>query len=252
MSENLTPYTPESTPSLVFAFDQLTSPEGVEAYIQRIAAEAQTFDYQAELDLIDTAQGRLEQNLQDLRGQAGVNEPPYYEQQIKDFSGRLNTLHDRREEAHELHHFQYSRRHNWERFRSMTFRRGETAVSDLADHLERGASLADHDFVYDDIFMSQADTSRPSIIIEARDEPFEFPLTAFVSAAGFDSWEHGRRKLKGDRTSEEVIQDYASRETEIPPVDSARALLLSNGEVILLSDDAHRVSADILYVLSLF
>jgi hypothetical protein len=221
MSENLTPYTPESTPSLVFAFDQLTSPEGVEAYIQRIAAEAQTFDYQAELDLIDTAQGRLEQNLQDLRGQAGVNEPPYYEQQIKDFSGRLNTLHDR----------------------SMTFRRGETAVSDLADHLERGASLADHDFVYDDIFMSQADTSRPSIIIEARDEPFEFPLTAFVSAAGFDSWEHGRRKLKGDRTSEEVIQDYASRETEIPPVDSARALLLSNGEVILLSDDAHRVAA---------
>jgi hypothetical protein len=71
--------------------------------------------------------------------------------------------------------------------------------------------------------------------------PFEIPLKAIISASGFESWV-GR----GTEESRAKIEDYATRETEIPPIkDQLHALVLPNGKIAFLSENAHRVAAAI-------
>ncbi len=70
-------------------------------------------------------------------------------------------------------------------------------------------------------------------------------MTSVVSAAGFESWKTGRGQynLKDGRQSADVIKDYASRETPLPAVDEATALIFEDGKVIVMTSNAHRVGA---------
>lgn len=71
------------------------------------------------------------------------------------------------------------------------------------------------------------------------------PTHMFLGTLNFNSWE-GRAPghLKDGKSSREVIEDYASRETEIPGVDQGVDLFLGDeGEVFAYSHNAHRVAA---------
>ncbi len=76
--------------------------------------------------------------------------------------------------------------------------------------------------------------------------PMEVPLGMFVNAASFDSW-HGRPTgvMKDGRPSNEVIQDYAGRETQPPPVEASTMYLLPDGRVFFRSENSHRTAAAI-------
>lgn len=88
-------------------------------------------------------------------------------------------------------------------------------------------------------------------------KPYEVPLSAVVSAAGFDSWE-GRnpRQYKswnskyggGDMKSLAVIKHYAGLETELPPVGKMNVYVQPDGQVFCdnNSGDSHRIAAAIL------
>jgi len=136
-----------------------------------------------------------------------------------------------------------NRRYRWERHGSMSFAVDE--VPQLTGELINHALRHDSGFVSEDDFNLAIDKTARVIEIDARKEPLEFPLSSVVSAIGFKSWEEGRgsNSSKGGRTSRDVIQDYASRETEIPPFEEAKALILPTGEVALMSGSAHSAAA---------
>lgn len=135
------------------------------------------------------------------------------------------------------------RRYAWERHGTITLDSEDADALRLADAVIAGAATSERPFVPDDQFMAQRDESTPFVVIEAQQSPLEFPMAAFISAAGFDSWDGRRHSLKDGRPSKEVIIDYASRPTDIPPVDEAFALILPNGEVVLEPVNSHRTAA---------
>ncbi len=89
------------------------------------------------------------------------------------------------------------------------------------------------------------------------DKPYEVPLSAVVSAAGFESW-LGRdpRDQKnwsspygaGSMQSLSVIKHYAGLETELPPVDKMNVYIQPDGQVFCdnSAGDSHRIAAALL------
>lgn len=131
----------------------------------------------------------------------------------------------------------------------LMFRSTDEQVTPLIDAIVEGSIRGGAQFMEDRDFMQLADQDRPAIVIDSKDKPVEIPVTAIVSAAGFRSWQDGRGRnsegrliLKDDKPSHEVIKDYASRETEIPNID-VTAVILPDGKVIYLSENAHRAAA---------
>lgn len=77
-------------------------------------------------------------------------------------------------------------------------------------------------------------------------QPMQIPVTMFVSAENFESWDEGRGlDAEGRTTSAEKIDDFASRETPIPPIDDVSLYLLPDGRVVAKANNAHRVAAAI-------
>jgi hypothetical protein len=141
--------------------------------------------------------------------------------------------------------FLNERQYQWQRHGRLSFQAGDPAVAGLSRELTGHGLAEEQGFVAGDRFKQGLDTTRHAIVIDARDEPLEFPLSAIVSAEGFESWETGRgtSTLKDDKPSPAVIQDYASRSSEIPPVDHATAVILPDGGVAVMSTNAHRIAA---------
>lgn len=74
--------------------------------------------------------------------------------------------------------------------------------------------------------------------------PVDIPLTLFITAEEFVSWEEGRGvDTEGRPASRNKIEDFASRETPIPPVDDISLYVLPDGEVYAKANNAHRVAA---------
>ena len=238
---------PEKLPETIQAFDELTNPAALEAYDQRITHEVATFDYESEKREMHAREDELMHGLKKLQSLGFTpQEPDDYEEQIRGFSSELRAIDKRLVDARTLHDFQATRERRWRERGVLTFDNAEDEVSSLVAVLEQKAVRQEQPFMPDEAFKAHIDAKQPVVVItSAHDEAvLEFPTASFVSATGFSSWEEGRRNFyKDGRTSVEVIADYASRETEIPPVDVAQALLLPNGEVILLSENAHRVAA---------
>jgi|GEM_PF-525662 len=76
------------------------------------------------------------------------------------------------------------------------------------------------------------------ILMHSDDEPLNIPLDSIVSAGGFNSWD-GR----GNQDSFDKIEDYATRETDIPPVTELYGCILPNGKMIYMTANSHRVGA---------
>lgn len=78
------------------------------------------------------------------------------------------------------------------------------------------------------------------------DEIVEWPVDTIVSAESFVSWEEGRGPgvKKGGKSSREVMEDYASRGTDLPPVDfGLRVYLTPSGRMVATTENTHRVGA---------
>lgn len=135
------------------------------------------------------------------------------------------------------------RRYAWKRHGVITLDSDDADAACLSEALVARAATTERPFMPDDVFQDQRDETAPYVVIEAQENPMEFPVTAFVSAVGFDSWEGRSYGDKEGRPSREVIADYASRPTEIPPVDEAFAMIQPDGEVILEPINSHRTAA---------
>ena len=77
-----------------------------------------------------------------------------------------------------------------------------------------------------------------------------WPLNNIVGAIGFSSWDEGRENghLKDGKTSKEVMQEYASRNTEIPGVNFGLDVYQytddeGENKLFAVSHNAHRVGA---------
>jgi hypothetical protein len=89
----------------------------------------------------------------------------------------------------------------------------------------------------------------PAISLDGdRTHSLAIPCVNMVYAEGFESWETGRGGTKmsddGDTiSSKEVIDNYAARETKIPPID-ALGFIQPNGIIVYaVRDGAHRAAA---------
>ena len=82
------------------------------------------------------------------------------------------------------------------------------------------------------------------------DREIRWPLNNILGAVGFVSWDEGRgpKHLKDGKTSREVMQDYASRESEIPGVNFGLDVYFytddeGQNRLFAVSHNAHRVGA---------
>lgn len=78
------------------------------------------------------------------------------------------------------------------------------------------------------------------------DGTVDWPLDTIVSAQNFVSWEEGRGRgvFKDKKASSEVIDDYAGRETNLPPIDMGLEVYLTDdGRIFAASNNSHRVAA---------
>lgn len=120
--------------------------------------------------------------------------------------------------------------------------------SAVRDHLASRRFIDTHTFGFD----------CNSVTIEKTPgKPYEVPLSAVVSAAGFDSWEgrdprHGKNWSSsygsGGMKSLAVIKHYAGLETEIPPVNTMHVYIQPDGQIFCDngSGDSHRIAAAML------
>jgi hypothetical protein len=236
----VTPEVVTETPAVLIAYDQLVSSEACNAFSARIDEGRPLLDI--ERAAVVEEERDLDNRREALRsGMMADDEVATLQDALSLGYGALTTHEDqlRRHGA-----FAEERENRW-RYGSMLFDRRDPAVAELLEGLSKGAETEEQPFMQDTDFIRMADTSQPEVVIEAGDEPLELPLTAVVSAVAFESWETGRPQhvLKDDRQSAAVIMDYASRETPLPPVDVATALIFEDGKVIIMSSNSHRVGA---------
>lgn len=72
----------------------------------------------------------------------------------------------------------------------------------------------------------------------------ELPTAMFVSAEGFESWQgRSESNQKDNRSSAEVIEDYANQDTQAPPLSDVAGYLLPDGRLFFKSNNAHRLAA---------
>lgn len=79
------------------------------------------------------------------------------------------------------------------------------------------------------------------IDIPSSDGELKVPVRSIISAPGFTSWEGD-----GTRKGAEKIEDFSTRESDIPPImDQLYALVLPDGRVAFSTSNSHRVAAAI-------
>lgn len=101
-------------------------------------------------------------------------------------------------------------------------------------------------FIDPELFNKRFDEN-PKLTLVVKGEPLPLSVDAIVSAEGFESWEDGRGyghgSRKEGRTSKDVIDDYATRETDIPSIDDITIYLTPSGEYFAKTNNAHRAAA---------
>lgn len=232
------------TPPVLAAYDSFTTPEAQTAFGERVTEGRQLFDI--ERTTFDAEKARLD-TLSETLQSGGVPENEHEGAYDVLYASRTDLLHQQ-DQLRKDWAFTDARENLWRdggQYRSMLFDREDPAVSGLLEGLSGGAETTEQPFIQYTDFMRMADQDRPGVVIEAIDKPLEFPLTSVVSAVGFESWQTGRGQggLKDGRQSADVIKDYASRETPLPPVDDATALIFEDGRVVIMTSNAHRVGA---------
>lgn len=254
-AETLLPYeTPETgeVPGVLSAYNQLTSPDARSAFGDHIAQED---------GLLGIERSTLTREQRDLDGQMAELSHALNEDRIpyREFDTASDEILRRRlelsAESDELRRrelFASYRETVWSKGAGgMLFNREDPHIAALAEGLLSGAVAQEQPFMPDSDFTELADDSLGRLMITAEDEPMEFPSSSVVSALGFSSWEQGRGGKDHDKVSEgggparksrAVMEEYAARDTPIPPAD-AMAIILRDGRVILRASDAHRVGA---------
>lgn len=119
------------------------------------------------------------------------------------------------------------------------------STSTNSDSTDMAHTFVDLDYLSS--FSSESDRKGNTIRIELpKDCVVEIPLGMFVSAESFESWK-GRPEgiLKDRRSSQEVISDYAERQSTPPPLDDVNGYLLPDGRIYFKSNNAHRTAAAI-------
>lgn len=225
-------------------YDKLSSPESAQRFDQRIAEEGQLFNYASEAATIRKKKETLTGNIDPILTNDKLSDTELTKA-LEEISGELNTLSFREKEVGYLNDFMQARAHMRESSGAMLFGSFEPDVQPLITGIVSAAQTTDTEFVPQERFEAAVDNDQPHIDIDASRDPIEVPLSAIVSAIGFESWERGRGEntLKDGKPSAEFIKHYASLPTEIPPIDTAQALILPNGKVVIMSHDAHRVAA---------
>jgi len=223
-------------PAPLEEYGRLTSPEAIDAFVSKMHHERET--------IADTTY-KLEAERQRLDEARTLNVQGVSTDQAEVFATTQVNYNDRERSLRKLSTLTTQRETFWGNHGDMLFEANEDEVRGLIGAVVEGAISKKQPFMPDKVFNGMQDSSQPSIVIEARDEPIQIPLAAVVSAMSFESWETGRGPdhKKDDRSSAEVIRDYAWRDTPIPPLDNAKALILDDGRVIFLSSNAHRAAA---------
>jgi hypothetical protein len=232
-------------PSSQVAYEQLIQPEVQTQFAARITQEANSFDYEGEVAGIATAQTSLQDQIKSLSIDQGISEDER-ENHINEAATGQTALSGRRREAEKLRDFMDRRTRLWETRKTMLFDGHEEDVQSLLEGIQADARTGDSAFVHEDDFMSAIDRDKPAVAIDMTSKPVELPVSAFVSARYFQSWAgpaHASTSKRDGVSSEEKIRDFATRETDIPAVDDAIAMVLPDGSVVLLSENAHRVAA---------
>lgn len=225
------------------AYEQLISPESSARFGERIAAESAQFDLGTEQAAVESGEAALFAQLAEARADESLPDTARMER-IDNLTRGFSGFGARLDAAKKLDGFNTMRHHRWQTHGTMLFDAAEADVQPLIGGLVDDASREESAFVSNEAFVAAIDAQKPVISIDATERPIQFPLSAVVSAVGFESWETGRGggAKKDGRSSREVIEDYAARDTEIPPID-VRALILPDGRVVLMTENAHRVAA---------
>ena len=119
------------------------------------------------------------------------------------------------------------------------------STSSNSDVADRAHVFVDLDYLSS--LSSEADREGKTVRIDLpKDSVVQIPLGMIVSAESFESW-NGRPEgiLKDRRPSEEVIADYAERQSPSPPLDDVNGYLLPDGRIYFKSNNAHRTAAAI-------
>jgi hypothetical protein len=234
----------QKTPSVSEVFEQLSSEEAVAFFGNRIQREMQLFNFDAEMTSIDVKEDDTYKSIDPIIGDEDLNELQLVKQ-LRAKRLEMDKLHDREEEVVYLEGFMQNRANQWRIAKTMVFGSFEPDAQLLVECIGRDARRKDTPFVPIDKFRALVDRSQPGIDIDAKENPIIVPLTAIVSAFGFISWEKGKGEhyKKEGISSPDLIKKYASLPTDIPPVESATALLLPDGSVIIQSREGHRVAA---------
>lgn len=148
--------------------------------------------------------------------------------------------------------------------RSLT-RKGRTelygpAAFDLAQSIILTANNADatdrgHIFLQEVLFSrlveNLANKSGGKLLVHlksANDEVLKVPLGMFASAASFSSWwgrDDGMGGKSPERFSGEAINRFTALDSKPPVVDDSTMVLLSDGNVLFITHNSHRVAAAI-------
>lgn len=124
-------------------------------------------------------------------------------------------------------------------------------VEPITDLLKQTPRLSDTTFTQ---VLPTLEGGRSAIFIVGDSaHPIEVPTANIVSAESFDSWEEGRGKLSKmsdngrEKTSREVIEDYASRDTDVPPIESVVGYIQPNSLIVYrVKAGSHRAAAAIM------
>ncbi len=230
--------------SAVSAYEDIVSPESMARFGERIAQESENFNFDVEQASAQRDQDALMSQMQALMSDGSLSDDQR-DSLSKELIRQFDALDFRQSEAPKLKNFMEMRKHIWDTRGGMLLSSLEDEAQPLINGLMDSAKKEESDFVPEEAFTEVLDKNKPNVIIDASSKPIEVPLSAVVSAVGFRSWENGRSDGigKGSKSSSETIKDYASRSTEIPPIDSAVAVILPNGEVVIMSENSHRVAA---------
>ena len=225
-------------------YEKLTNPDATSRFGERIAQETERFDFTAELGAIKSDEDALFSEIKTTVNSELLSDEGR-EEHLNAINEKFSNIDQRQKEAWKLKGFLEMRERLWDTSGTMLFDSIEDEAQTLITGITNNAKKENSVFVPEEEFNQAIDEAKPRIAIDASTQPIEVPLSSIVSAVGFESWENGRGDLnkKDGKRSREVIQDYASRPTEIPPIEAARAVILPNGEVVIMAENSHRVAA---------
>ena len=234
----------QKSASAIDVFEQLTSEESATIFGNRIVREQELFNPEAEITSIDVKKDNTYESIDPILRNEKLDEDEL-KIQLRDKREEIESLDDRGGDVHYLADFMRNRSNQWRISKTMVFGIFEPDTQSLVESIVSAAHTDDGGFMPVDTFRSMIDTNQSGIDVDAKEDPITVPLAAIVTAVGFISWEKGKGEhyKKEGTTSSELIKKYAALPTEIPPVESATALIQEDGSVIIMSREGHRVAA---------